>query len=145
MPAAPSITQHTLDYECAEYINRLIFWAHILTRKTEPIWLVKRAHGNTSKINLARFNRAQEVQREERFSSDKKKMSRGNKTRTTTTTQERGREKKKKILVINVRSLQPCWPLSAKQNQQRTSKTPTQKSIPCVPPLPLVWLMHDAR
>lgn len=36
----PSIAPHTVDYECAEYVIRLIFWTQKLTRKLNPFGLL---------------------------------------------------------------------------------------------------------
>lgn len=55
------IAQHTSDYECVEYINRLIVCAHKLTRKLNPFGLLGVYIANASKINLPPFSRAQEV------------------------------------------------------------------------------------
>lgn len=40
MPAPPSVSQHSIDYECAEYINRLIFTTHELTHRLNPFGLL---------------------------------------------------------------------------------------------------------
>lgn len=40
MPAPPSVSQHSIDYECAEYINKLIFATHKLTHRLNPFGLL---------------------------------------------------------------------------------------------------------
>ena len=103
--------QHTVDYECVEYINRIIFWTHKLTHKLNPFGLLSIYIATHPKSIYKHLTERKRCGWGELLAFQKMFARYENKT-------------KKTILVINVRRLQPCWPLSAKQNQQRTSRHP---------------------